>query len=158
MTIKFLIRAADNKYHKPTDSLRVPMAIEWDEAMRTGVDSVDQQHRKLIAMLNELLRLVGGTPQRRDLEALLESLQQYTNYHFGHEEQCMEQHRCPAAMANKEAHVAFVKVLAEFFGRLRSEGPSRSLAIDLEKYLAEWVMQHIIGIDAQLARCVKHVA
>jgi hemerythrin-like metal-binding protein len=128
--------------------------IQWTASMRSGVESVDQQHRRLIGILNDLLRNVSCVADPKRSCTLLRELQEYAQLHFCHEEQCMDRYRCPAAAKNRAEHLTFKQTIREFEQRFRTEGASRQLELDMERYLAGWVLHHMAGTDCELARCV----
>jgi hemerythrin len=82
--------------------------IKWSEDYATGIQTVDDQHKMLILHINQLEELIKHphpTPQAiEDGHALVKFLEQYADMHFGHEEDCMARHRCPAHALNQEQH------------------------------------------------------
>ncbi len=68
----------------------------------------------------------------------------------------MERHRCPVAGKNKEAHARFVDNFRQLRTKIEADGPSASLAIEVQRQLADWLVNHIRKIDTQLGGCVSH--
>jgi hemerythrin len=130
------------------------MGIKWDNAMASGVDTVDQQHRSLIAQLNALLDAMAAGHGRTAIEPILTALGEYTKVHFTHEEACMRKYACPVAAQNISAHKHFIATFQEIDREYRTNGPSSSLAIRVQHELASWLAGHIKGIDANLRACV----
>ena len=133
------------------------MPLAWHPSMSTGVDTVDNQHKQLILQLNELALALNSGQEAAQLQTMLDFLANYAITHFGHEEYCMEKHRCPAAQANRLAHQEFLRVFGAFRERLDKDGPSSALAFDVEQQLMSWLMAHICGVDVQLRPCVAQV-
>ena len=50
------------------------LTISWDPSMTTGVESLDVQHRQLIAWLNDLLSAMSLGRGRTEIEVLLDQL------------------------------------------------------------------------------------
>jgi hemerythrin-like metal-binding protein len=63
--------------------------IQWDQSMATGLDTVDAQHKQLIAWLNDLMEAISQGRARSEIQGLLAKLGAYSAFHFGHEEECM---------------------------------------------------------------------
>ena len=130
-------------------------AIQWNEqAMGTGVGSVDGQHKELIAMLNQLLDAMMKGKGKEELGGMIQFLGAYAEKHFSHEEQVMAEHRCPVALVNKQAHARFLqdfKLLAAKFSR---EGASSAVVVDVQQKMLNWLASHIRGCDANLRKCV----
>lgn len=130
------------------------MTFRWDPSMSTGVESVDNQHKQLIAHLNDLSAAIGRGQEIGQLNATLDFLAEYALSHFGHEEMCMARYQCPAAAANRQAHQEFVRLFTAFRERLNQEGATPALAFDVEQQLMTWLMAHICGVDVKLRPCV----
>lgn len=134
------------------------MALKWDaRIMATGVEEIDAQHRELIQHINEFFDLMHMGKGGEGLDEFMDFLGQYAAWHFKHEEECMEEHRCPAAAANKNAHANFIRIFTGYRNRLRSEGPTTKLVIEVQQKVSDWVRSHITHTDSQLARCVRRV-
>lgn len=126
----------------------------WDDSMATGDDTVDQQHRVLIDMINGLIEAMQAGKGRQHLSDILEQLEAYTHDHFSWEEHCMTEHKCPIADVNKTAHERFVQMVAETRQRFEAEGPSTELVLAIKGNLGDWFMKHIRRIDTNLHGCV----
>lgn len=126
----------------------------WDDSMATGDDTVDEQHRVLIDMINGLIEAMQAGKGRQHLSDILEQLEAYTHDHFSWEEHCMTEHKCPIADVNKTAHERFVQMVAETRQRFETEGPSTELVLAIKDNLGEWFMKHIRRIDSNLRGCV----
>jgi hemerythrin len=105
--------------------------------MGTGIDSVDEQHRELIATLNKLAAALRAGTQDDKIGWMLKYLERYTHEHFAHEEKCMEAAK-------------FVSLLQSLKGDFEQNGPSRALGLEIEAKLLAWLVFHIKGTDRQL--------
>ena len=132
--------------------------IKWEESMTTGIDSVDNQHRQLIAWLNDLLGAMKEGRGRTEIQRLLDELGGYAATHFTHEEDCMLRYKCPAAKANVQAHQDFVRVFGSFKEEFERTGATTDLVLRVKSELMAWLTGHIKGTDAQLYPCVKGLA
>lgn len=128
--------------------------IKWEESMRTGVDSVDDQHRQLIAWLNDLLNAMSQGRGRSEIQAVLDDLGRYASTHFAHEEECMTRYNCPVAARNVAAHKDFVAVFGAFKSEFEAQGATSDLVLRVKSELMGWLTGHIKGTDAQLYPCV----
>lgn len=130
------------------------MALDWNERlMSTGVVEVDDQHKELIAKLNELfVALESGVPDSK-VKEMLNFVGEYATWHFGKEENCFDKYECPFAEANKQAHATFLGVFQNIAQRVESEGVTSALAIETQQEVANWVRNHIIKIDTKLRPC-----
>ena len=133
--------------------------VQWTEQFVTGSDTLDQQHRMLIANINHLETLLTSlNPTREEgefLVHLVDFLRAYAQSHFRFEEQCMEQYRCPAHAENKLAHEQFLKFFSEFEQRSRAEGFRPDILRNLHLKLSSWIQDHVLRVDTQLRPCIK---
>ncbi|MBN1122244.1 MAG: hemerythrin family protein [Anaerolineae bacterium] len=67
----------------------------------------------------------------------------------------MEQHRCPAAEANRKAHAQFIEMFGQFYDQWQESEIAPALVRQTYVGLGDWIKNHIMGIDTQLRRCVK---
>jgi hemerythrin len=133
--------------------------MQWNEAlMSTGVPEVDAQHQELIKRLNELFERMQRGDGVQAINPVLDFLANYATRHFSHEEDCMNRMHCPAAVANKQAHAAFLTTFTTLRRRFDQEGPSALLAIETQKQLTSWLTSHICKVDTQMKSCVKNAA
>ena len=129
--------------------------ISWDPSMTTGVDSIDNQHKQLIAWLNDLLSAMSVGRGRGEVSSLLDKLGGYAAMHFGHEEDCMAKYKCPVAEQNAAAHQDFIATFTTFREEFDRDGATSHLVLRVESELMRWLTNHIKRTDTQLAPCVK---
>lgn len=127
------------------------MRIRWSSDLETGVRAIDRQHEELIGMLNELdAAHAGGCPQSV-LDDVLQRLGTYVIFHFGTEEALMAglPHNEEHARQHRHEHAGFIDKLAG----LRAQGADdgRQTMEALIDYLNEWLYQHILKSDRELA-------
>lgn len=124
--------------------------IPWDESLRVGIDTIDQQHQQLIEHLNLLMVALRENKAKSEIETIINFLDRYIARHFGFEENCMSAYNCPVACNNKEAHGYFRKTFEEIKTQFRTEGASLSLVLKVNRNLLDWFINHIRKIDMQL--------
>ena len=127
------------------------MRIRWSSDLETGIRAIDLQHEELIGMLNELdAAHAGGCPQSV-LDDVLQRLGTYVIFHFGTEEALMAglPHNEEHARQHRHEHAGFIEKLAG----LRAQGADngRQTMETLIDYLNEWLYQHILKSDRELA-------
>ncbi|BDV00544.1 hypothetical protein TDMWS_06290 [Thermodesulfomicrobium sp. WS] len=122
--------------------------MPWTKDLELGIPSIDEQHQKLVAMVNRLHRSL----ERSDTAAagrVLQELIEYTGYHFGTEEKFFDQYGYPETDAHKTIHKKLVdKVLA--FKRKFDAG-EEFLSQELLNFLKDWLINHIGFTDRKYA-------
>jgi len=129
--------------------------LQWSDRFATGIDAVDRQHRRLLAMLNELdeARAIGA--ERQVLLGLLEELLDYARYHFSTEELWMSAPGLDAGECarHQAEHQTFVHKLLSVQSDVQAD-PS-TLNDDLLGVLAREFTRHILGTDRQMGRPLR---
>ena len=88
------------------------MFLEWDESYEVGIKKIDNQHRMLFRLTNELHEARGRETDRQATDALLAELVNYVEYHFKSEEDYFRDH--PEAEDHHRVHADFVYKVADF--------------------------------------------
>ncbi|ACB76342.1 bacteriohemerythrin [Opitutus terrae] len=128
--------------------------IAWSATYETGEARVDQDHRRLVAMLNELEEAITKGRGSKVISDTLEGLRTYAATHFTYEEGCMHRHQCVMAETNKTAHRRFLEMLERAKTRL-SGGGSALAAQQVHRELCDWIVNHVLKVDSALRGCVR---
>jgi hemerythrin-like metal-binding protein len=129
--------------------------VDWKPEYSVGHVEIDQQHRKLVDIINHLhdSMKMGGKPE--DLMRIMNDLVNYTRYHFAHEEKLMQQAGYPDLATHQRVHRAMVEQVEKF---RREAGSSRTgFSIKLMGFLKTWLTDHIMGTDQKYAPSLKTV-
>ncbi len=131
------------------------MAIQFDNSLRTGNELIDTQHQELIARVNKLTEECKPGTEKTVAAQTLGFLMDYTNEHFADEEKLQEEHNYPLLDAHKEQHASFVKAVSELEEMLvEEEGPSEAFVAAVKKNVVDWLLNHIMVWDKQVAQYV----
>lgn len=120
----------------------------WNDAYLTGNAMVDQQHRNLFAMVNELHDAVVAGKGREVLSATLRKLSGYTIDHFASEESLMITAGYDGLANHKRKHDALASKAKEIIAGYQSG--KLTLSITLSQFLADWLRHHIQEEDQAL--------
>lgn len=120
--------------------------MEWSDKLSVGVDSVDVQHKRLVAMVNELFDAMKEGRGKDVLEKTLDGLIKYTVYHFSYEEKLFEQTGYPLSDEHKKEHKNLTEQVLIIQEKMKS-GASFSLSMEVMEFLKGWLVNHIMGSD-----------
>jgi hemerythrin len=120
--------------------------VVWKEFYSVGNQELDQQHKALLKMINDLFTAAGGNAGRQVIEDVLDRLCQYTRTHFQREESLMWQARFPEYAAHKAVH----DLMRAETDRLRQAWTDTTGA-ELLTFLKEWWLNHICAEDKRYA-------
>ena len=127
------------------------MEYVWTQELETGCQSIDEQHKQLVAALNALLFACQHGGHRAELKTVLDFLVAYTAKHFADEEEFQCQHNYPEYERHKLLHDQFKVVASDLAERLVQEGPSIALIAEARSTIGNWLVNHIKGEDLKIA-------
>ena len=126
--------------------------LRWTEALATGIETIDAQHREIFDAVNALIDAIG---EGRGAEAVLELfdfLDGYVSRHFALEELHMQRHGYPGYGGHRQAHLDFAEDLALLRERLEEEGGAPLLVREIRLHVCDWLVNHIARVDGALGR------
>ena len=122
--------------------------IEWTDALSVGVKAIDDQHKKLVAILNKLTAGLAKGEGASVMQPVLGELVSYTVTHFNQEEALQRMHGYPGLAAHQKIHANLVGEVQKFQERLRKG--EISLSVEVFGFLQDWLSKHIKGEDKAL--------
>ena len=127
--------------------------IVWDESFSVGVSRIDEQHKKLVGMINELNEAMRKGQGKEVVGDIVKGLVEYTLTHFALEEKLFAGTGYPDTAAHKREHAEFVAKVSKF--RDDFEAGRLSLSIDVMNFLSGWLKGHIKGCDQKYSNHFK---
>lgn len=121
--------------------------IIWKKEYNVGVESIDNQHKKLVNIINELKEGVDQSKQGEVLKDILPRLVNYTKVHFSDEEKIMEKAGYPELHLHKAQHKILINQVIEVLENLKS-GKS-NVSEDLFEFLKHWLIKHVLDHDKE---------
>lgn len=123
----------------------VPKFLEWNDDLVLGIRDIDEQHRQLVGMVNELYRAMQEGKSRDIMTNLFDKLKQYAVTHFATEEEYFEQAGYRGTEAHVTEHQKLVGTVLEFEEKFKSG--KASISTELMKFLKDWLVNHIQRTD-----------
>lgn len=130
------------------------MTIEWNSHLSTGIDWQDRHHKELFKRINRLLDAMTMGRGKDETARLFAFLDDYFVVHFEAEEQAMGKYNFPGAVAHLAEHTRFIEGIAGL-RREFDRGPSTGLVIRVQREVVDWLVNHIGGLDKELAAFLK---
>ena len=124
---------------------KVADLMRWDSSLQLGIGQIDEQHKQLLAMINDLHRAMKQRQTMAIMGGILERLVNYTVYHFGNEEKLFQKHGYPEYDQHKKIHENLVGKVLEFKSKI-DRGDS-TISMELMDFLKDWLVNHIKGTD-----------
>jgi len=122
--------------------------MTWNDKLSVGVVALDNDHKKMIGLLNELYDGIVAEQGKVVLGGVLDQLKEYTLYHFAHEEDLLARTGYMDTEIHQREHhellVWSVKVQEQF-----RDGTLVAPSLEVMNYLKDWLFDHIMGSDQQ---------
>lgn len=121
--------------------------IVWSPDLSVGFQFIDDQHKMLIQLLNDLAsHRDGNTEGERDyLKGVIKELVDYAKVHFATEEDLMLQTGFQGYDEHKREHEKFV---LNVVGLVKDFNNNKSTTAEtLITFLRKWILNHIAGTD-----------
>lgn len=129
--------------------------IEWSSELSVNVPSIDEQHKKLVNMINALNYAIEDGLTDDALQRIFDGLLLYTNKHFEYEEGLLTQAGFPATEAHQAEHEALRESVKSLKERLASG--EMVLGAEVMDFLQAWLVHHIMGSDRAYSKhLVEH--
>jgi hemerythrin len=124
--------------------------VVWGDAYSVGLPNIDEQHKKLVVMINDLFQACKeeGASKTAAFARAFSKAADYTQTHFREEEEFLENAGYPDLPAHKVEHKAFVDEIWAQFGKFK-EGNTTPLG--LPRFLKSWLLNHIAIKDKKYA-------
>lgn len=125
--------------------------VEWDQRLSVDIKVCDEQHEKLIGLVNDLHELMDADKGSEAVGKIFRSTIACAKAHFKEEEKMMQAHGYPAIEDQKLSHQLFVNEVNNLFAQFKSGGILTFSVVNFMKRLEH----HIKGEDKQYGRFVK---
>ncbi|WP_217999572.1 bacteriohemerythrin [Thauera butanivorans] len=127
------------------------MPFIWSSDLDTGIDVIDQHHRRIADYINAL-EIANASGNRAEVGRTLDDLVDYTVSHFAFEESLQEEAGYAFCKPHKRVHELFVRRVNEYVERHRL---GEDIGAELYKLLSTWLVNHIKRDDADYVAAVR---
>jgi len=129
----------------------------WNRNFETGVEIIDEQHKKLVEILNRLAYHLIHSSSVIILDSVFDELVEYTNYHFKSEEKYWGEHlKNDSWISNHEKmHKSFIGKVIKL--KNQQNKPKNETIQEIVSFLTHWLAFHILDSDKRMAYVVKQL-
>lgn len=130
--------------------MTVVTLLQWKPEYSVGIESMDDEHREMIELINLVYEQLGDRPDNDQIDSFLGDIFSSISMHFALEERIMRNanyYEYPAHKADHEKLLDEIRDLMDSF----ADDP-KSGAKKLQKNLSTWFSEHFSTFDARLHR------
>lgn len=125
--------------------------LVWEDKYSVGVKLIDDQHKKMFAVINELVEIIASTPTKEQVSHIIESLVQYKKFHFITEEKYFKEFNYEEAEEHIAKHHEFSERLETIQKKFGDD--TLGLAFALVDFLEDWLIEHLLVVDHRYVKC-----
>jgi hemerythrin-like metal-binding protein len=123
--------------------------MQWTTQLDVGVPAMNNDHKRLIELMNRLHEQHGRSEPAAALRRTLEELAALTKAHFTREESYMESIHFPKLAIHRSLHAKLLGSLDGFHAEFVKTG---TLGKEFFEFLRFWLNAHIRGVDMQYGK------
>lgn len=127
--------------------------VSWNDSLSVGIDVIDEHHRYLFDLINDLYDVVTQKRGSRNAARLVKALDAYAKVHFRAEESMMSRYGYKDINRQEQQHHDFEEKVREFYQELHAN--PLVAQFDILLYLRTWLVSHILIEDAKLRSLVN---
>ncbi|MCP5495745.1 MAG: bacteriohemerythrin [Leptospiraceae bacterium] len=139
-TASFLVEGIEKHYPKLREDY-----VKWNESWSTKIDLIDNQHKILFTIINDLERAIHFNKGMEILKRIFYNLKIYTFTHFSLEEALMYRAHFPDLDHHKEEHKKFIAEVEK--GEHSLQKDSLDVSLEILHFLCKWLTNHIQKSD-----------
>mgnify|MGYP001590081866 CR=1 FL=1 len=124
--------------------------IKWKEEYSVGITHIDQDHKKLINLLNQFTVAYDHAMSEKFEKEALDELVNYTIYHFNREERMMQENDFPDLVAHQAKHKEMIEQVKKFVDLYEEKG--HEALKEISEFLTVWLINHINGTDKEYSQ------
>lgn len=122
--------------------------ISWDSEFEIGHKEIDDQHKKLVCLLNNIIEDCNRNNSSKLIADTLEQMLEYSLVHFKTEEKLLQDVGIPNFYEHKREHLQFIKKISELsFSSIEN---TYTIADEITVHLKKWLIEHILTSDMEL--------
>jgi len=120
--------------------------VVWNDTYSVGYAPIDDQHKALVVMINELLQSskAGASAANSSLMQVFEKTVEYAKTHFTGEEKMLTEVLYPELDTQKKQHHQFLFEVVNIVADVES---GKTAPIEMAVFLKTWLMNHIVVSD-----------
>ena len=128
---------------------------QFTEDCLTGIEQIDDEHRRLFALINEAAALPAEARTPQTVTKILSHLSDYAATHFAHEEAYMSEHDDPELPLQKQEHEAFTTHVHTLISQPLTESNASAVLDEILPFLIRWLYRHILSSDIMIGQLTQ---
>jgi hemerythrin-like metal-binding protein len=129
--------------------------VVWNDRLRVGVPSFDDDHRRLVDLMNELYEAILAGRGRSMVDRVFDEMDASYRSHCVREEEALIRTGFPAAGEHKQEHDRIYKKIESLRAQF-GEGALAAPSLEAMALLKDWLHEHLLNWDMKYVEHLKH--
>lgn len=129
--------------------------IPWSDEYLLGDEKVDNQHKRIFRMVNDLLKACDEGFDVVLLQETLDFLVNYAVQHFNDEEELQRRCNFPELESHRQEHEDFKKTVLDYAEEFKKGGSSADLSNVLNQVVVTWLIKHVSYEDQKISQYIN---
>ena len=131
------------------------MVFDWKPEYSVNVEEIDEQHKKLVSLIDKLYNSIYSFKTREELGGILEELIEYADYHFSTEEKYFDKFNYEYSEEHKREHEIFREKMLDLNKKFKNK--ELEISFELMDFLEDWLLDHLMEQDQKYVKCfIEH--
>lgn len=127
--------------------------VKWKNKYEVGVKIIDDQHKKLVKLINKIINESNEPDSAKLVADTLEEMLSYALTHFKTEENMLMKKGYPHLTEHKKQHMEFIKKVSDLSMNL--DLSNKEIKNEILGYLKDWLIYHILEEDIDIINFLK---
>lgn len=130
-------------------------AMRWRDEYSTGIQEIDNEHKAIIAKLNEIMQEFEKSDGQSDIDSIVDFLDSELDKHFEHEERIQKLCEYPYYRSHRMEHDEFKMTVLKIKYVTNVDKKFEGVNVDIYRDVFGWLISHIKNEDRQFAEYYK---
>ncbi|OEU69059.1 MAG: hypothetical protein BA863_00765 [Desulfovibrio sp. S3730MH75] len=127
--------------------------LEWIDSLSVGVESIDDEHKKLIKIANSIIKMSRDFSDTDQFTRAMSYLREYTVLHFSNEEAYMVSINYPDLTKHSAEHARLKRIVKEFQSKIYHKEEIES--DEVLEFMKGWLVAHVLGSDMKIKEYIE---
>lgn len=127
--------------------------IKWRDTFETGIEQMDEQHRRLIHLINQLYDILKTKAGYDAIDAILQEMADYAEHHLRDEEQLLAEHGYPGLEQHRQVHQSYFSRMDELLEAMNRDRQTATQQVYV--FLRQWWINHIVEEDKRYGEYLR---
>lgn len=127
--------------------------ITWNDTYSVGVREIDEQHQKIVSIINRLFDVFEiKQTEDEEMAKVFEELMDYADNHFATEEKYFERFGYDKSAPHIDMHNQYRNKIKDLKTEFETS-KSKDVFFEVMNYLQDWWVWHINHTDKEYTKC-----